>query len=193
MLVREAKDRSVSAWINEMFLAFTWTQAKKFPAQAMEFVMGWGKQGSEKSLPCLSLSATYLCTAQENVHSPPKIILWEFFIFKKRNNFCISKLFSWAIRSSTLLQKGWAALLIHMQERQQKKKKKKRKKTTCTLIMQRLCLTNQEMYPFFCHVLRSRAANSYYHLLSLNRLVLEVTSRQHALLKGKTPHTHLSL
>lgn len=125
MLVREAKDRSVSAWINEMFLAFTWTQAKKFPAQAMEFVMGWGKQGSEKSLPCLSLSATYLCTAQENVHSPPKIILWEFFIFKKRNNFCISKLFSWAIRSSTLLQKGWAALLIHMQERQQKKKKKK--------------------------------------------------------------------
>lgn len=71
--------------------------------------------------------------------------------------------------------------------------KKKGKKTTCTLIMQRLCLTNQEMYPFFCHILRSRAANSYYHLLSLNRLVLEVTSRQHALLKGKTPHTHLSL
>lgn len=38
-------------------------------------------------------------------------------------------------------------------------------------------------------VIRSRAANSCYHLLSLNRLVLEITSQQHALLKGGTPLT----
>lgn len=64
---------------------------------------------------------------------------------KKRNNFCISKLFSWAILSSTLLQKEWAALFIHMQKCQQKKNHKPNSKA-CTLIKQRLCFTNQETF-----------------------------------------------
>lgn len=150
----------------------------------------------KKSLPSPSVSATYLCTAQTNVHLSHKINTLG---IKKIIIICISKLFAWTIRSSTLLQKGWAALLIHMQECQQGEKKQQQKKTQqtnnptiCIFLMQSLCLTNQEIYPFFCHVIRYRAANFSYHLPSLNRLILEI-SRQHALLKGKPPHTHLSL
>lgn len=76
-LACEGGQRQISQCLDKWNVSgFHLTQAKKFPAQAMEFEMGRGKQGSEKSLPFLSLSATYLCTAQKNVHSSPKIILW---------------------------------------------------------------------------------------------------------------------
>lgn len=63
LLVREAKDRSVSARLNEMFLAFI--------ARLSNGI--WrGDEGSKglekKSLPSPSVSATYLCAAQTNVH-----------------------------------------------------------------------------------------------------------------------------
>jgi len=105
----------------------------------------------------------------------------------KRNNFCISKLFLHYKKFHSATER--VGCLVHPYATTPTEKKPK----PCPLIMQRLCLTNQEMHPFFCHTVRSRAANSSYHLLSPNRLLLEITSQQHALLKGKPPHTHLSL
>lgn len=63
------------------------------------------------------------CVLHKNmcIH-PPKNLLREEIKFKKRKNFYVSKLFSWAMRSSTLRQKEQAALFIDMQERQQKTK-----------------------------------------------------------------------
>lgn len=149
--------------------------------------MGRGNQSSGRSLPCPPVSATYLCTAQKNAHSSPTILLWEE-IKLKRKSFLHKQALFLGYKKFHSATEG-VGCLVHPYARTPTEKKPK----PCTLIMQRWCLTNQEMYPFFCHIIRSRAANSCYHLLSLNRLLLKITSQQHALLKGKPPHTHLSL
>lgn len=78
LLVREAKDRSVSAWLNEMFLAFTSHKQGNFLPKQWNLKTGWEKQGSGKNPSLLPLCQQPTCVLHKPMCIyPTKLILWE--------------------------------------------------------------------------------------------------------------------
>lgn len=147
----------------------------------------------KKNRPLLPLCQQPTCVLHKPmcIH-PTKLILWE---YKRKPNTCTSKAFCLDYKKFHSAAEG-VGRLAHPYARMPTKKNKQKKKKANQQQPNNLHFLNAKFMPHkpgdIFHYFVTLSDNFSHHLPSLNRLILEI-SQQQALLKGKPPHTHLSL